>query len=60
MKPIQFLKDTRTELRNVVWPTRTRAITYGLIIIGFSLGLGYLLGAFDMLFKEVLKVLFIK
>ena len=60
MKPIQFLKDTRTELKHVVWPTRTRAITYAAIIIGFSLGLGYLLGAFDTLFQEILKTIFIK
>ncbi len=55
MKPIQFLKETRTELRHVVWPTRRRALLYAIIIILFSLALGYMLGGFDALFRELLK-----
>ncbi len=53
----QFLKDTRLELRNVVWPTRRRALWYAAIIIIFSVGVGYLLGAFDELFRTLLRVL---
>jgi preprotein translocase SecE subunit len=56
----QFLINTRTELKHVVWPTRARAITYALIIIVFSLVLGYVLFGFDALFRELLKLIFVK
>lgn len=60
MKPLQFLKETRSELRYVVWPTRTRAITYAVIIIIFSLAVGYVLGGFDQLFRLILKSFILK
>lgn len=60
MKPIQFLKETRGELRHVVWPTRRKAIIYAVIIILFSVALGYMLGAFDELFRVLLKSVIIK
>jgi preprotein translocase subunit SecE len=60
MKPLQFLKETRGELRHVVWPTRARAVSYALIIIVFSLVLGYTLGGFDALFGEILKTIVVK
>ena len=54
----QFLINTRNELKHVVWPTRARAFTYALIIIVFSLVLGYVLFGFDALFRELLKLTF--
>lgn len=60
MKPIQFLKETQQELRHVVWPTRTRAILYTIIIILFSLGIAYMLGGFDALFRTILRTFIIK
>lgn len=58
MKPIQFLKDTRAELTHVVWPTRRKALLYALIIIIFSVALGYALGGFDALFRLALKAVY--
>lgn len=55
MKILQFLKDTRAELTHVVWPTRRKALLYALIIVVFSLALGYALGGFDSLFRLILK-----
>ncbi|MBP6974934.1 MAG: preprotein translocase subunit SecE [Candidatus Pacebacteria bacterium] len=60
MKAIQFLKETKIELRHVVWPTRRRALTYALIIIVFSLALGYMLSGFDVLFRELLKTVVVR
>lgn len=56
----QFLINTRNELKHVVWPTRARAITYAIIIIVFSLVLGYVLFGFDAIFRELLKLIFVK
>lgn len=55
MKVISFFKQTYSEMKHVVWPSRKRAVVYGLIVILFSVGLGYLLGAFDSLFKLILE-----
>ncbi len=60
MKPIQFLKETRGELRHVVWPSRRRAVVYAIVIILFSVAVGYALGGFDTLFRLVLKTVVIK
>lgn len=60
MKPLQFLKETRGELRHVTWPSRRRAIVYAIVIIVFSLAVGYALGGFDALFRLILKTVVIK
>ncbi len=54
---MKFLQGTRAELKHVTWPTRTRAFAYTAIIIICSAALGYLLGGFDALFRELLKLL---
>lgn len=56
----QFLTNTRAELKQVVWPTRARALSYAAIIIVFSVVLGYVLFGFDELFRQVLKAIFVK
>lgn len=55
-----FLKETRNELRYVVWPSRSRTIAYTLIIIVLSLVLGYLLNGFDLGFRALLGHFIIK
>jgi preprotein translocase SecE subunit len=42
-------------MKQVKWPSRKRAVIYALVVIVFSAGLGYLLGAFDSLFKLILE-----
>lgn len=55
---VTFLKQTQAEMRNVIWPSRSTAMIYAIIVIVFSLGIGYVLGAFDALFAALLRVLF--
>lgn len=55
-----FLKETRSELKHVVWPSRARTIAYTVIIIVLSLVLGYLLNGFDLGFRALLGHLIIK
>ena len=47
---IQYLKDTRAELRHVAWPTQTQTIVYTLLIAALSVGIALYLGLFDFLF----------
>lgn len=57
MKITQFLKETKGELKQVSWPSRRHLVIYTVVVIIFSLALGYLLGAFDTLFQVGLRSL---
>ncbi len=58
MKITQYFKDIYGELKHVNWPTREQTITYAGFVVGISLIVAYLLGAFDFLFsKGVSKIL---
>ncbi|MDZ4227188.1 MAG: preprotein translocase subunit SecE [Patescibacteria group bacterium] len=57
----QYLKDTRSELRHVAWPTRTQTIVYTILVSAISIAAALYLGLFDFLFtsglSRVLEVL---
>lgn len=57
MKLINYIKDTRAELKHVNWPTRAEAIGYTVIVIVFSAIIALLLGAFDFIFSAILQKL---
>jgi preprotein translocase subunit SecE len=46
-KIIQYFKDSRQELKKVVWPTRKEAFNLTMLVILISLGVAFLLGAID-------------
>jgi preprotein translocase SecE subunit len=50
-----FFKGTLAEMKQVNWPTRKKAVIYSLVVIIFSVAIGYLLGAFDALFRMILE-----
>ena len=43
----QFVRESRIELRKVVWPTRQEATRLTLVVIAVSAGVGLVLGGFD-------------
>lgn len=43
----QFVRESRTELRKVVWPTRQEATRLTIVVIAVSAGTGLILGGFD-------------
>ncbi len=51
----QYLKDTRSELHHVAWPTRVQTIVYTALVIGISVGVALYLGFFDFLFTTTLS-----
>ena len=53
----RFFRDTRSELRKVVWPTREQATNLTLIVCAASAAVGVLLGGIDLLFAELFKQL---
>lgn len=54
---IKFIKEVRTELLKVTWPTRADTIRLTLIVVGISFLVGIYLGVLDFLFAEMLKYL---
>ncbi len=56
-KLTSFLQESRQELARVNWPTRQETIRLTLVVISISLLVSFLLGAFDALFAELLKLI---
>ena len=54
MSILQYLKDTRAELRHVAWPTQSQTITYTALVIALSLFVAAYLGFFDFIFTTSL------
>ncbi len=48
----QYIKDTRSELNHVAWPTRVQTIIYTILVISISLVVSLYLGFFDFLFTS--------
>jgi len=54
-KVTEYLKDTRGELKHVIWPKRSQTFYYTLVVIVLSIVIGYYLGFFDFLFSQLLQ-----
>lgn len=53
-KFIQYLKDSRIELKKVVWPTKNETINLTLLVILISLGVAFFLGLIDWILNFIL------
>ena len=49
------MKEVRSELKRVSWPSRQETIKDTLIVIGFSLAVAAFLGGLDFLFTWLLE-----
>ncbi len=56
-KIIEYLKETKTELKHVIWPTRSQTIYYTLFVVILSVIVAYYLGVFDFIFSKGLGIL---
>jgi len=57
MKISSLLKETKTELLQVTWPTRSQTINYTILVIVFSLVISLFLGLFDFIFVSLLELI---
>ena len=55
-KIMQYLHDSRVELKKVVWPTKQQTRNHTLMVIGISLALAVFLGAVDYLLNMILEL----
>jgi len=57
MSIIDYIKETKGELKHVNWPTKRQALNYTILVICISLVTAFLLAFFDLLFTGALKTL---
>ena len=50
---VRFLRETRSELRKVVWPTRREAMNMTAIVLGVTVLMAAGLGLVDWLFTKL-------
>lgn len=55
-KPFVFLKEVRTELSKVSWPSRAQATRLTLIVIAVTVVAAIFLGAFDLFFTKLTEL----
>ena len=60
MSFIDYLRETKGELKHVSWPTRRQTIVYTAIVVLISIIVAYFLGVFDFIFKIGLEKLILK
>ncbi len=59
-KFINYLKETRVELKHVNWPTKKTTIRFTFLVIGISLAVALYLGFFDFIFTRLLDTFIFK
>jgi len=57
-KFINFLKESKIELKKVNWPNKQQTTQYTILVITISLAIAILLGLFDILFLKLLGIFF--
>ena len=55
--PVSFVRETRDELKKVVWPTRQETIRLTLVVILISLIVGLFLGGLDFIFVKIIGII---
>lgn len=53
----EYFKDTKAELKHVVWPSKAQTVGYTLAVIILSVLVAYFLGVFDFIFSRGLEKL---
>jgi preprotein translocase subunit SecE len=54
-KITEYFKETKAELKHVIWPSRSQTLYYTLIVIVLSVLVAYYLGVFDFIFSKGLE-----
>ena len=52
---IDYLRETKGELKHVAWPSQKQTIAFTIIVIIISFAVAYFLGAFDYIFTFLLE-----
>ncbi|KKU86216.1 MAG: preprotein translocase subunit SecE [Candidatus Ryanbacteria bacterium RIFCSPHIGHO2_12_FULL_47_12b] len=52
---VNYLKETRSEMHKVNWPTMKQTIQSTLVVIAISIGIAFYLGVFDYVYRTLLQ-----
>jgi len=55
MSLVNYIKETKGELKHVSWPTKNQSIWFTVIVIAISLFTAFFLGFFDFIFALLLE-----
>ncbi|MEK7614097.1 MAG: preprotein translocase subunit SecE [Patescibacteria group bacterium] len=55
MSIIDYLKETRGELKHVSWPTKSQTMAFTVVVIVVSFVVAYFLGLFDFGFTYLVE-----
>jgi len=56
-KLTNYLKESRAELKKVVWPSKKETRNHTLLVIGVTLATAAFLGAVDFIFNYLLELI---
>ncbi|MGH7245763.1 MAG: preprotein translocase subunit SecE [Candidatus Levyibacteriota bacterium] len=54
--PVAFLRETRDELKKVIWPKRDEVFRLTFVVIAVSVAVGLFIGGLDFVFTKVLQL----
>jgi preprotein translocase subunit SecE len=58
MKITEYIKNTRTEMSHVTWPSRQQTIRFTTLVIAVSAATAIILGVADFVFSKLLTLFF--
>ncbi len=53
---VRFVREVRSELRKVVWPSREEVKNLTIVVIAVSVAVGVLLGGVDAVFERLFRL----
>jgi preprotein translocase subunit SecE len=53
---MQFLREVRSELRKIVWPTRQTTVTFTIVVIIVVAAISVIFWVLDTVFAELFKL----
>ncbi|HMO78714.1 MAG TPA: preprotein translocase subunit SecE [Candidatus Paceibacterota bacterium] len=57
---INYIKETKGELKHVSWPTKRQSIIYTALVVVISFLVALYVGLFDFIFTDIVKEFFLK
>jgi preprotein translocase subunit SecE len=54
---VNFVRDVRSELRKVAWPSQRETVNLTVVVIALSVAMGLFLGGVDFIFQELFRFL---
>lgn len=57
MSFIDYIRDTKAEMRHVKWPSKRQTVAYSVIVVLASVATAVYLGFFDFVFSKLIRLL---